>query len=188
MGISNISLLIITTVVVLAIVGVVLGVVFYRSRRSSRLQDQFGPEYDHTVQELGDVHKAHTELDARMKHVASLEIHSLTEIQRERYQVDWAAVQSKFVDEPGKAIIDADHLIIEVMQLRNYPVSDFEQRASDISVQYPDLVSNYRAARVIADKNAQQQADTEELRQAMIYYRSLFEELLETEPNVVKEK
>ena len=187
MGMSNISFLIITVAVVLVIVGVILGVVFARSRRSARLQDQFGPEYEHTVQEMGDVHKAHAELDARMKHVESLDIHSLTEIQRERYQTDWAAVQSKFVDEPGKAIIDADHLIIEVMQLRNYPVSDFEQRAADISVQYPDLVSNYRAARVIAIKNEHQQADTEELRQAMIYYRSLFEELLELETVVVKE-
>jgi len=77
---------------------------------------------------------------------------------------------------------------MEVMQLRNYPVSDFEQRAADLSVNYPALVTNYRAAREIAIKNEQLQADTEELRQAMIYYRSLFEELLETEPVVVKEK
>jgi hypothetical protein len=93
-------------------------------------------------------------------------------------------VQSKFVDEPGQAIVDADRLIMEVMQVRAYPVSDFEQRAADISVSYPALVSNYRAARVIALKNEQHQADTEELRQAIIYYRSLFEELLELEPAV----
>jgi hypothetical protein len=77
---------------------------------------------------------------------------------------------------------------MEVMQLRAYPISDFEQRAADVSVNYPDLVSNYRAAREIALKNEQQQADTEELRQAMINYRSLFDELLETEADVVLEK
>ena len=98
---------------------------------------------------------------------------------------DWTTVQSKFVDEPGQAIVDADRLIMEVMQLRAYPVSDFEQRAADISVSYPALVGNYRAARAIALKNEQHQADTEELRQAMIYYRSLFEELLATEAAVV---
>ena len=187
MGDSNIPLMIIAVVVVLAVVGAIIGVIFYRNRRKTVLKDQFGPEYEHTVQEMGDVHKAQAELEARKKHVESLDIHSLTEIQRERYLADWTAVQSKFVDEPGKAIVDADHLIIEVMQLRNYPVSDFEQRAADISVQYPDLVTNYRAARLIAIKNEQQQADTEELRQAMIYYRSLFEELLETEKVSVKE-
>jgi hypothetical protein len=113
--------------------------------------------------------------------VDSLEIHPLTSTERERYLADWIAVQSKFVDQPGQAIVDADHLIMEVMQLRNYPISDFEQRAADVSVSYPSLVGNYRAARVIALKNMEQMADTEELRQAMIYYRSLFEELLETE-------
>jgi len=129
-----------------------------------------------------------TELNERQKHVEALDIRPLSVSEHERYLADWTAVQSKFVDEPGQAIVDADRLIMEVMQLRNYPVSDFEQRAADLSVNYPALVTNYRAAREIAIKNEQLQADTEELRQAMIYYRSLFEELLETEPVVVKEK
>jgi hypothetical protein len=158
-----------------------------RKRSSKQLQERFGPEYDHAVQTLGDEKKAKTELDERQKHVDALKIRSLTSEERARYLVDWAAVQSKFVDEPGHAIVDADRLIMEVMQTRAYPVADFEQRAADISVNYPDLVTNYRAARVIALKNEQHQADTEELRQAMIYYRSLFEELLGTEPQVVKE-
>jgi len=117
-----------------------------------------------------------------------LNIRPLSLSERERYLADWTAVQSKFVDEPGQAVGDADRLIMEVMQMRAYPVSDFEQRAADISVNYPDLVSNYRAAREIALKNEQQQADTEELRRAMIHYRSLFEELLETEAVTVEEK
>jgi hypothetical protein len=137
------------------------------------------------VETMGSDKKAQTELDKRQKHVAALDIRPLSISERKSYLADWAAVQSKFVDEPGRAIVDADRLIMEVMQLRDYPLSDFEQRAADVSVSYPALVGNYRAARVIALKNEQHQADTEELRQAMIYYRSLFEELLGTEAVVV---
>ncbi|MBS4059978.1 MAG: hypothetical protein KG029_06230 [Bacteroidetes bacterium] len=171
----------IAVVLVILIVGVILAPRFIRSNRSKEIQEKFGPEYDHTVEALGDKNKALTELEERQKHVNSLNIHPLSDIEHERYTADWAAVQSKFVDEPGQAIEAADRLIMEVMQVRAYPVSDFEQRAADISVSYPNLVSNYRAARAIALKNEQGQANTEELRQAMIYYRSLFDELLETE-------
>jgi len=173
--------IIITVVLVLVVIGAILGTVFANRNRSKKLHDYFGTEYDHTVQIMGNEKKAQTELNDRWKHVETLDIHPLTEIERARYMTDWSAVQSKFVDEPGQAIIDADRLIMEVMQLRAYPVSDFDQRAADISVNYPELVSNYRAAREIANKNKQNQANTEELRQALIYYRSLFEELLETE-------
>jgi len=137
---------------------------------------------------MGNEKKAQKELDERRKHVEALDIRPLSVSERERYLAEWAAVQSKFVDEPGQAIVDADRLIMEVMQVRAYPVSDFEQRAADISVNYPTLVSNYRAARVIALKNKEQQANTEELRQSMIYYRSLFDELLKTELVVEEEK
>jgi hypothetical protein len=129
--------------------------------------------------------KAQTELDERQKHVEALNIRPLSIKERERYLADWASVQSKFVDQPGQAIIDADGLIMEVMQVRDYPISNFKQRAADISINYPSLVSNYRAAREIAVKNEKHEADTEELRQAMIYYRSLFEELLGREALVV---
>ena len=173
--------MIIIVVLVVVIIGIILGLIFTRRKRSEQLQEKFGPEYDRTVQTLGDEKKAQTELDERQKHVEALDIRPLSVSERERYLADWTAVQSKFVDEPGQAILDADRLIMEVMQLRGYPVSDFEQRAADISVKYPALVSNYRGAREIADKNKQQQVNTEELRQAMIYYRSLFEELLKTE-------
>jgi hypothetical protein len=179
---------IIAVVVILVIIGAIFALVFARRRRSARLHDHFGPEYDHTVQSMGGEKKAQTELDDRRKHVEALDIRPLSVSERARYLADWTAVQSKFVDEPGQAIVDADRLIMEVMQLRAYPVSDFEQRAADISVNYPALVTNYRAAREIAIKNTQHQANTEELRQAMIYYRSLFEELLGTEAVVVKEK
>jgi hypothetical protein len=177
----NTTYIIIAVVLGLMIMGAILGPIFARRKRSERLHDHFGPEYDYTVETLGDEKKAQTELEERQKHVESLDIQPLSIEERERYLADWTAVQSKFVDEPGEAIVDADRLIMEVMQMRAYPVSDFEQRAADVSVSYPALVSNYRAARQIAIKNEQHQADTEELRQAVIYYRSLFEELLETE-------
>jgi hypothetical protein len=180
----NTTYIIIAVVLILLVTGAILGPIFSRRKRLERLQDHFGTEYDRTVESLGDVKKAQAELEGRKKYVKSLDIHSLSVTERERYVADWAAVQSKFVDEPGQAIIDADRLIMEVMHLRAYPVSDFEQRAADVSVSYPTLVSNYRAAREIALKNEQHQANTEELRQALIYYRSLFEELLEIEPVV----
>ena len=177
----------ILVIVVLVIVGAILVLVSARRRRSKRLHDQLGPEYDRTVQAMGGEKKAQTELEERRKRVEALDIRPLSASERAGYLADWTAVQSKFVDEPGQAIVDADRLIMQVMQTRAYPVSDFEQRAADISVNYPALVSNYRAAREIAVKNEQHQADTEELRQAMIHYRSLFEELLGTEAVVAKE-
>ena len=181
MDINTVYMIVVVVLVIVA-VGVILGVVYsQRKQRSQKLQEHFGPEYEHTVQTTGDEKKAQNELVERQKHVDALDIRPLTAPEHDHYLAAWAAVQSKFVDEPGQAIIDADQLIIEVMQLRAYPVSDFDQRAADISVNYPALVSNYRAAREIANKNKLQQASTEELRQAMIYYRSLFEELLATE-------
>jgi hypothetical protein len=176
----DITYIFIAVVLIMVIMGIILAPIFSRRNRSERLHNQFGTEYDRTVETLGDEKKAQAELNERQEHIKALDIRPLSPTERKRYQADWASVQSKFVDEPGRAIIDADGLIMEVMQLRNYPMSDFEQRAADVSVSYPSLVSNYRAARVIAIENEKHQADTEELRQAMIYYRSLFEELLGT--------
>ena len=184
----NTTYIIIAVVLVLVIVVAVLWPRMVRRKRSEMLHDHFGTEYDHTVETLGDEKKAQTELEGRQKYVKALDIHPLSVEERERYVAEWTAVQSKFVDEPGQAIVDADRLIMEVMQLRAYPLSDFEQRAADVSVSYPALVSNYRAARQIALKHEQRQADTEELRHAVIYYRSLFDELLESEEVVAAEK
>jgi hypothetical protein len=177
----NSSVIIIIAVVVLVIIGFLVAVAASRRQKTKRLKGQFGTEYDATVTASGSKKKAQKELDERQKHVKALNIRPLTVAERDRYQADWTAVQTRFVDEPGQAIESADHLIMEVMQLRGYPVSDFDQRAADISVKYPKFVSNYRAARAIAVKNEHHEADTEELRQAMIHYRSLFKELLVTE-------
>lgn len=179
---------IIIVVVVVVIIGIILGLIFSRRKKTEQLQNKFGTEYDNTVERLGDDKRAQKELVDREKHVESLKIRPLSVEERERYLADWGDVQSKFVDEPGQAIIDANRLIIEVMQLRNYPISDFDQRAADISVKYPSLVTNYRAARAISIKNMDKTADTEELRTAMIHYRSLFDELLKSEETIEEEK
>ena len=184
----NATYIMITVVVVLVIVGVILSLVFSRRNQTRSSKTQFGPEYDHAVETFGNEKKAAKRTGSTPKTCGSVEYPPTFASAHERYLADWTAVQSKFVDEPGQAIVDADRLIMEVMQVRAYPVSNFEQRAADISVNYPALVSNYRAARVIALKNEQHQADTEEFRQAIIYYRSLFEELLELEPAVAQEK
>jgi hypothetical protein len=181
------SYIIIIGVLVLVIVGLLLGSAFSKRQRSKKYTAKYGSEYDHTVKSLGGHTKAQTEMDKRQKHVDSLDIRSLSLPEREKYLSEWKAVQAKFIDQPGPATVEADHLIMEVMQLRNYPVSDFEQRAADISINYPDLVTNYRQARAIAIKNEQHKADTEELRQALVHYRALFSELLVTE-EVVPEK
>jgi hypothetical protein len=177
----------IVAVVAIVIVGAIVALAYSRRNLSERERAELGPEYERMVQTMGSEKKVQTELEARRKHVEALDIRPLSVDERAGFAASWAAVQSKFVDEPGQAIVDADHLIAQVMQTRAYPVADFEQRAADISVSYPTLVSNYRAAREIAIKNEQRQADTEELRQAMIYYRSLFGELLGAEPSLVKE-
>jgi hypothetical protein len=172
---------IIAVVVALVVVGAILALIFSRRRRSEQLHDKFGPEYDHVVKTMGGEKQAQTEFEERRQHVGALDILPLSVSDRERFLADWTAVQSKFVDDPGQAILDADRLIMRVMETRAYPVSDFEQRAADISISYPGLVSNYRAARVIAVKNRKHEANTEELRQAMVHYRSLFQELVGTD-------
>lgn len=169
---------IIALVVLLAVAGAILGPVLAHRRRTERLQDEFGSEYGRALETEGSEKEAQAELEARRKHVDTLSLRPLSTDERERYQADWAAVQAKFVDQPGQATVEADHLIMEVMQLRDYPVSDFEQRAADVSVNYPALVTNYRIAHETAIRNEQHHAGTEDLRRALISYRSLFDELL----------
>ncbi|HEX7619841.1 MAG TPA: hypothetical protein VF359_01435 [Anaerolineales bacterium] len=183
----NPTYLIIAVVLILVIMGLIMAPMFARRNRSKRFQNKYGTEYDHTVQTAGNEKKAQAELNQRQKHVDTLNIRPLSVSERERYQAEWTAIQAKFVDQPGQATVEADHLIMEVMKVREYPVSDFDQRAADVSVNYPTLVSNYRAAREIAIKNGKHTATTEELRQALIYYRSLFDELLKEE-DVLPEK
>ena len=152
-----------------------------RMRRSQHLRHQFGPEYDRTLKTMGGRSKAEAELAAREARVSRLQIRELSSAERDRFVTAWHAVQESFVDAPGSAIDRADDLVGDLMQARGYPVSDFEQRAADISVDYPKVVSSYRAAHRVAEDNDRGQAGTEDLRRAMIAYRELFEELLGTE-------
>src|SRR5205085_7778008 len=140
------------------------------------------------VNQYGDQRKAEAELAAREKRVRKLEIRALASEEQRRFAGAWQKTQARFVDEPSQAVRDADGLVKEVMQARGYPVGDFEQRVSDVSVDHPNVVTNYRAAHDIAARNDSGNATTEDLRQALMHYRSLFEELLETaQPTTPKE-
>ena len=175
---NNTILVILAAVAVAAIVLALF--VLIRHRRSENLREQFGPEYKRTVDQYGDQRKAEAELAARERRVRKVEIRTLASEEQSRFAEAWKRTQARFVDEPSRAVDEADGLIKEIMQTRGYPVGDFEQRAADISVDHPNVVTNYRAAREIAVRNKSGKATTEDLRQAMVHYRSLFEELLET--------
>jgi hypothetical protein len=181
----NTTALVILVVIVAAIaIGAYL---FRQRRRSERLRRQFGPEYNRTLDKYGDQGKAEAELTAREKRVRKVEIRVLTAEEQSRFAEAWKQTQAHFVDEPSRAVGEADGLVKEVTQTRGYPVGDFEQRAADISVDHPNVVTDYRAARDIATRNNSGKATTEDLRQAMVHYRSLFEELLETAQPTRKE-
>jgi hypothetical protein len=173
-----------TVIAILMAVVVVAVVVFVfvieRKRRTERLKERFGPEYDQLVREQGDSRRAEAVLTDRQKRVEKLSIRELSTEDRRRYAEDWANVQKRFVDDPAMAVNEADSLVTAVMTARGYPMATFEQRSADISVHYPRVVQNYRSARLISTRHAKGQASTEELRQALVYYRSLFDELLET--------
>jgi len=174
-----------TTVILIAVVAiVVIAAVFFamRKKRSQQLRQHFGPEFERTVQATGDERKAEEELEDRKKRVSSFHIRALSAEDKARFSREWRVAQAKFVDEPSRAINDADELIQKAMQARGYPLGDFEQRAADISVNYPRVVENYRAARQIALRNRKGESTTEDLRQGMVYYRELFEEILEERP------
>jgi hypothetical protein len=152
---------------------------FMRNRRSARLRTQFGgTEYTRAVKEGGNQRRAENKLEKRAERVESFHIRALAPADHERFLESWRKVQGRFVDSPGGAVTEADQLLGDVMSLRGYPVSDFEQRAADISVDHPLVMENYRAGHGIAVRQTQGQASTEELRQAMIHYRTLFEELV----------
>jgi len=151
-----------------------------RRWRSHKLRGKFGSEYDYTMEKVGDRRAVEETLAEREKRVSKLEIRALHDDERDRYHGEWIEIQANFVDDPTKSVEEANRLITEVMIARGFPVADFEQRAADLSVMYPEFVSNYRSAYDIALKNQRNGASTEELRQAMVYYRSLFEELLGT--------
>lgn len=166
-------------VAVIIIVVVVAGVVAAQAQRRRRLRGTFGPEYDRALQSGGSRREAEHELAGRMKRREGLAIRTLDPAARDRYIASWQGVQARFVDDPPGALGSADTLVNEVMAQRGYPMTDFEQRAADVSVDHAGVVDNYRRAHGVAARVSSEQVSTEELREAMIHYRSLFASLLD---------
>jgi hypothetical protein len=169
---------IVLAAVVILVVAVAAWMVARKQRRD-QLRARFGPEYEHTVRRYGDVTKAESDLAARQERLRGLDIKPLSFAEAEQFAHEWRRTQGRFVDEPRQSIADADGLVRKVMHLRGYPVGEFDQRVEDISVDHPHVVEHYRAAHRIAVASASGEAGTEELRQAMVHYRVLFEDLLE---------
>jgi hypothetical protein len=145
------------------------------------LQRRFGPEYERAVDQRDDRRQAEADLTARARRRSKLEITPLEPEARQRYGEAWRRVQADFVDRPVEAVREADRLVADVMRERGYPMEGFDQRAADVSVDHPQVVDNYRSAHEIAMASDRNEASTEDLRKAMVHYRSLFEELLEEE-------
>jgi hypothetical protein len=167
-------------VAIVVVVAVALAVwAALRKRRTEGLRRQFGPEYDRAVDEADNPREAESELERRRRRRADLDIRPLAPGAATRYAEEWRAVQARFVDDPSAAVVQADTLVTRVMRERGYPMDDFDQRAADVSVDHPDVVDDYRSAHDISTRSADGRAETEDLRQAMVHYRALFDRLLE---------
>ena len=168
------------------VVGVAIGagLALNRRRRSSQLKERFGPEYDRTVDELGEQRAAEAELRQRENKRKKLDIKTLTPETRREHAATWQMVQTEFVDAPQDAVGRAERLVTRVMRERGYPIDDFEQRAADVSVDHPDIVANYRSAHAIYLSQRDGDISTEQARQAFVHYRALFDRLLGSEPDI----
>jgi len=183
---TNLIVLVAVAILVIA----VLAWLYARKRRSTtaNLRKKFGPEYDRAVLLHGAGRKAESKLEDREKRVEKLNLRDLDPLEHERFSKQWASVQSRFVDSPKGTVAEADDLVSSLMKARGYPVSDFEQRAADISVDHPRVVENYRSAHEVALRVGKDAATTEDLRTAMIHYRSLFEELVQAPARVERKE
>ena len=178
------TLTIVVAVVVVA--AIVIAIVAMQRAKSARLQQRFGPEYDRAVRVSGDRSAAEKELAAREARVRKFHIEDLPAGARDRYTEEWRTVQTRFVDEPRGALGEADSLVTNVMRDRGYPMENFDQRLADISPDHPRVVDNYRAAHAITVRSERGDASTEDLRQAMVHYRTLFTDLLGTDERTSK--
>jgi hypothetical protein len=169
-------------ILLVALLAAIAWVFVQRTRQSQRLKRRFGPEYGRTVSELGGRAKAELELKERESRVAGLNIIPLTPADASRFTQVWNALQARFIDNPKGVVVEADHVVRELMAKRGYPMSDFAHRAADISVDHPGVVETYRAAQLIAARDERGESNTEELRKAVVHYRTLFDELLEASP------
>lgn len=166
--------IVVAAVVVLALVAWAV----LQSRHRRNLRDRFGPEYDRTVEESDRRRDAERELAERARRRDELDIRDLSPAARARYQDEWRAVQARFVDNPTLAVTEGDTLIAAVMRDRGYPVDDFDTRADMVSTDAPDVVRHYREAHEICGRHQHGDATTEDLRHAMMRYRTVFEELV----------
>jgi hypothetical protein len=171
-------MLVLIAVVAIAIIAIA-AFLFEQKRRSQRLRERFGPEYDRVIREEGTIRRGEEVLQFRAAKREKLQIRPLSSSARMEFTERWRTTQSQFVDDPKSAVASADHLVNEVMQARGYPMGEFEQQASLLSVDHPIVVNNYRSAHEIAERHSRGQASTEDLRQALVHYRSLFDQLLE---------
>jgi FtsZ-interacting cell division protein ZipA len=175
---SSTMTIVIAVVVVLAVIALALLVAAgLRDRRSQRLKDRFGPEYERAVEETGDRQQAEQLLRERVDRRQELPIRDLEPAARERYAEEWRAIQMRFVDDPRGAVATADQLVTSVMRDRGYPAESFEQQVADVSVDHANAVDAYRRGREVLG-SAREQVATDDLRQAMVHYRELFEDLL----------
>ncbi len=163
------------------VIACVLAWYLLRERRSRRLRSRFGPEYERTLGEYTSRSRAEEALERRERRIERIPIRGLSREEHDRFAREWHDLQSRFVDDPPGSIAEADRLVCEVMRTRGYPVADFERRTEDLSVDHPHVVSNYRAAHAIALRHEKGEASTEDLRQALVHYRDLFDELLEAQ-------
>lgn len=171
--------IVIAVAVVVAIALVVWAMM--SKRRTDHLRQQFGPEYDVAMSEAESRRSAEADLEARRERRERLTLRPLSTETRERYASQWRDVQARFVDSPAVALQSADLLVAELMRERGYPTSDFEQRAADVSVDHAEVVRNYRMAHTISEEASRDAADTERMREGLVHYRALFDELLEDE-------
>jgi len=169
-----------TMVVLIVVIALaVVAFLYMQKERTRKLRSKYGPEYDKLANELGSTRRAELDLERREKRIQKVYIRELNNEERARFSETWRDVQASFVDDPGTAVARADAAVEDLMKLRGYPVGDFEQQAQDISVDHPRVVQNYRAAHAIAERRTKGQANTEDLRNAMVHYRALFEDLLD---------
>lgn len=172
------TIIAIVVIVVIVLVGLAL---WWNARRQkvSTAQQRFGPEFDRAVQEHGgNKQEAASDLQQRQERVEKVTIHPLTADERQQYSAEWQSIQTQFVDDPGGAVTRADDLITQVMDRIGYEADEFGKRTDVISVKYPDAAENYRIAHDLAQKQESGDATTEDLRNAMLRYRTLFEQLV----------
>jgi hypothetical protein len=174
-------IVIIAVAVVIVLALAVFAIATRRKHRRQRLQERFGPEYDRTLEARDDRRAAERELQARADERDRVELHDLDPARREVFRGRWIGIQTSFVDDPARAIVAAGNLVEDAMNERGYPDGEPQQRIDLISVDHPDIAPEYRRADETGARGRRGGANTEELRQALLSYRSVFERVVQPE-------